>query len=216
MQLTKNHYAAIAIVIIAITTVLLSQFPLENPKQNDLDDEKFYLNIPDYNGEEYYTNIPDYDIKQEPDDFFNNKPTPVEIPLEFSIETSGCLGEVKDNAFMPDEEKIKEVKENPVLTAGKNSIKVEHYGKLFCNGASKIDTNAFINTDGFVIILEQEEVDSDKFVYGPTTSPPEERLICICDYKTTVKVTGMTPDTYSVIVENKEGQDWLYEAVTVN
>lgn len=206
MELTKKDYEIIAVVIaVIIVVVLLSRFPLEEPKLNEENEEDFYKNIPDYNIEE--------DQSVDPE-IFNTTPSPEEIPLNIETTTTGCLGEVKDNVFIANEEKTKNKTDEPQISTETKSIKVEFYGRMFCE-ASKISNEAFITTEGFVTVLETEEIDSDKFTFGPTTSPAEDRTICMCDYKTTVNVTGMEEKKYSVIIENKEGQDWLFESVEV-
>jgi len=200
MQLNKKHYMAIGFVIIVIAFILISQFPLNEPE------------LPENYKENFLDYIPDF----EPDpSWYEADPIETSIPLEFSVETTGCLGEVKNNEFIPDERNPSEEQINtPFVIPGKKSLTVEYYGIMFCE-ASEITFETFIDTDGFIIIAEGENIDSDKFIFGPTTSPPEERWNCMCNYKAVITATGMESKAYPVIFENKDADDWLFESVEI-
>ncbi|MBU2476781.1 hypothetical protein KKG83_04890 [Candidatus Micrarchaeota archaeon] len=201
MQLTKKHYAGILAVVIIVLIVLVSQFPLQENTEGYITDENFFEDINDENA---YL-----------DDFVFEE-IPEKIPLNFNIQTTGCLGQIKNNEFIPDERSPTEeevLDGKPKVTAGNRTITAEFFGGMYCN-ASKIDVNAFVNTDGKILIEEMETVDYDKFVFGPTTAPPEERWICLCYYKSTVEVTGLKAGNYKVVVERKDDLGSYFE-VTV-
>jgi hypothetical protein len=202
MELTKKHFAAMVFVAVVLVVVLVSLFPLKEPEPSFEyfeDKENFYEEIPDY--------VPDYNLPP-----LNSEK---EIPLNVSIEVSDCLGEIKNNDFVPDERNPSEEElDKPVYSIKKNSLKLEYYSKKYCRG-SDINVTALLNTEKEIFVFETEELNSNEFIYGPTTVPPEERWICLCNYKVVVDITGIKPGKYPLIVENKDGKIMLVKTVEV-
>ncbi len=203
MELEKKHYIGIFVLVVVIA-VLLSQFPLsqsEPSKDMFEDKEDFWLDVPDY--------------EPDPADF-TGESFFQEIPEETEVETSGPLGKIVDNVFVPDETTptLEEVNSDPIVTGGKNSITAEFYGGMHCE-ASKITHYSFINQDNYLFIVEEETIDDTKFLFGPTDAPPEEKTFCFYYYKTTVTVPDLEPGKYDVIVEKKDSFGILYENIIV-
>ncbi|MFH1664259.1 MAG: hypothetical protein ABH986_05670 [archaeon] len=200
MQLNKKHYAAIAFAIIFIGVVLISQFPLEKPELPADYEETLFNDVNEF----------------EPDPaWYVGQPSETITELNYSFKSTGCLGEIKNNEFIPDERNPTEEQMKSInVVPGKNSLKIEYYGLMFCE-ASTLSFETYIDLDGFVIVAEGEAVDDTKFDFGPTTAPPEERFACMCNYKGTVEVTGLESKAYPVVFENKDGDDWLIESVEV-
>ncbi len=192
MKLEAKHYAAIAAVIVIIIIILLTTFPLENPEYTG--DEDITSQIPDY--------VPDQN------EFSVGTDTYIDTPVQFTKEITDCLGTIQDNAFVPDSRSVPDTELNqPKITEGQNSVKIELYEKKYCF-ASTLDLNAFINWDGYLVVLELEDINIDKFVLGPTTADPDNRFDCLCTYKWTANITGLESGEQVLIIENKDFQDW--------
>ncbi|PIN98759.1 MAG: hypothetical protein COT90_02550 [Candidatus Diapherotrites archaeon CG10_big_fil_rev_8_21_14_0_10_31_34] len=207
MKLNSKHYAAIAGILLVVIIVLISQFPPKEYKPGDYEEQGFFEDTKDF-----YLNIPNEPLPETMD----NNPTEENIPLNFSIETTGCLGEIIDNAFVPDSRNPTEeqLAAKPVFTTGKGSLKIEFYGGMLCK-ASNIFADAYMDPDGQIVVYEEEEIDADKFIYGPTGALPDEIWPCYCNYKTTINITGLDKSTYPILMETKNNETILSQ-ITIN
>ncbi len=201
MELNSKHYAGIILSVILVVAVLVSQFPLTEPQAEDLKNQGFYEDT-----EDFYLQVPDAPLP-EPDD---KNPTKENIPLTFEMKTTGCLGEIIDNAFVPDERNPteEEINAEPKISVKKNALEIEFYAKKYCK-ASEVSVNAYMDPDGIITVYEEETIDSDKFIYGPIGAPPEEIWPCECSYKTTITVKGLEKGNYPILVEEKNGEPIL-------
>lgn len=204
MELNRKHYAVIAGIIIIGLIVIISQFPLKEYEPGDYKEQGFFEDT-----EDFYLNIPDEPIPE----FADKNPTEENIPLNFSSETTGCLGEIKDKAFVPDSRNPtrEQLDAHPTVTPGNGSLKIEFFGAMHCE-ASEIIVDSYMDPEGTIVVYEEETINSDKFIFGPTTSPPEERWACMCNYKTTITVTGIEKGTYPILIEEKNGETLLSQA----
>ncbi len=216
MELTKKHYVGIAFALIVGVLIILSQFPLTEPElPTEYNDPNFYENIGEYDSTQDYK---DYAIKNPLPGTehaeYHIYPSEEKVPLNFDIQTTDCLGEIKNNAFIPDERNpTQEQLDNPVLTIGKQSLKFEFFGEMLCN-AKDITVEAYLSTDGFITISELDE-GTTEMIWGPTTDPIDEQWPCLCSYKTTVNITGLESKPYTLIFGTKGYQDFLYETVQI-
>jgi len=203
MKLEGKHYAAIAGIIIIIAIVLISQFPLNEPTQEELKKQGFFEDT-----NNYYESIPDDPLPEVND----SNPTQEPIPLNFSIESTGCLGEIIDNAFVPDSRNPtqEQLEAKPIVTLGKGSIKIEFYEGMYCKG-EELQIDSYLDPEDYIVVFEEETLDSTKFIYGPTGASPDDIWVCRCNYKTTVNVTGLEAGTYPILVEKKNGDTVLSE-----